>query len=47
MKITKLSRGQTQIIIINTGLILFLITIVYTVKTDIKAVTRQMDETLK
>ena len=47
MKITKLSRGQTQIIIITTGLILFLITIVYSVKTDIKAVARQMDETLK
>lgn len=47
MKITKLSRGQTQIIIITTGLLLFLITIVYSVKTDIKAVARQMDETLK
>ena len=47
MKITKLSRRQTQIIIITTGLLLFLITIVYSVKTDIKAVARQMDETLK
>ena len=47
LKITKLSRRQTQIIIITTGLILFLITIVYSVKTDIKAVARQMDETLK
>ena len=46
MKITKLSRRQTQIIIITTGLLLFLITIVYSVKTDIKAVARQMDETL-
>lgn len=47
MKITKLSRRQTQIIIITTGLILFLITIVYSVKTDIRAVAGQMDETLK
>ena len=47
MKITKLSRRQTQIIVITAGLILFLITIVYSVKTDIKAVARQMDETLK
>ena len=47
LKITKLSRRQTQIIIITTGLLLFLITIVYSVKTDIKAVARQMDETLK
>ena len=47
MKITKLSRRQTQIIIITIGLLLFLITIVYSVKTDIKAVARQMDETLK
>ena len=47
MKITKLSRRQTQIIIITTGLLLFLITIVYSVKTDIKAVAGQMDETLK
>ena len=47
MKITKLSRRQTQIIIITTGLILFLITTVYSVKTDKKAVARQMDETLK
>lgn len=47
MKITKLSRRQTQIIVITAGLLLFLITIVYSVKTDIKAVARQMDETLK
>ena len=47
LKITKLSRRQTQIIIITTGLILFLITIVYSVKTDIRAVAGQMDETLK
>ena len=47
LKITKLSRRQIQIIIITTGLLLFLITIVYSVKTDIKAVARQMDETLK
>ena len=47
MKITKLFRRQTQIIVITAGLILFLITIVYSVKTDIKAVARQMDETLK
>ena len=47
LKITKLSRRQTQIIIITIGLLLFLITIVYSVKTDIKAVARQMDETLK
>lgn len=47
MKITKLSRRQTQIIVITAGLLLFLITIVYSVKTDIKAVAGQMDETLK
>lgn len=47
LKITKLSRRKTQIIVITAGLILFLITIVYSVKTDIKAVARQMDETLK
>ena len=37
MKITKLSRRQTQIIVITAGLLLFLITIVYSVKTDINA----------
>lgn len=47
MKITKLSRRQTQIIVITGGLLLFLITIVYSVKTDIKAVAGKMNETLK
>ena len=36
MKITKLSRRQTQIIVITAGLLLFLITIVYSVKIEIR-----------